>query len=578
MISSVISRLRFPTLLPALRMLNFSAADNDSLKNIDSVLLTISPTLSTVRIGPVQQPESEVILASFFQALSPKPLQRLFLKGHLTNISLRAIPRFSKLESLYLGIQSAPQVDLLGICSMIQTLRVLSIAMDHEVIYQKYPTSVRFSSLQLLYMRGPVLATTSIFCQLQESHVPRLTAVITSVTGSSAIVVDQVTEMLQVVEPCVRIGQASRLAYLSLSLVNLSVMWGDIRPLRRLENLNILRIDASGLSITDRDVDQFFGQCHLPELTSLTILCRKSIEVDAFLSPVSLGILSRHCLKLTSLTIAIRFKADNMSLAFLENEMANTPSPRGLLKMLRLRLVYKVLDQQASERQGYTVISAAVISRLINYCFPYLEDFKMDDPIMQSRAEEVDWFRGVEQMVRSYREARGRTPSSRPPSLHTMSPSKVTPTPGQDGSPASAITLMHPTVPSPVYHGVQHPLALDRSANASTTESSLSDRKSEVTLEKGSPSWEGYLDDDLPEKTHGHFLRNVRFQIFSLYRRLFGVVFITNMAIFIAMCVQGADALYLGKIAIANIFVAILMRQDYVINAFFLVACAAPRS
>ena len=47
---------------------------------------------------------------------------------------------------------------------------------------------------------------------------------------------------------------------------------------------------------------------------------------------------------------------------------------------------------------------------------------------------------------------------------------------------------------------------------------------------------------------------------------------------FIAACVRGADALYLGKVAIANIFVAILMRQDYVINAFFTVACWTPRS
>ncbi|KAI0769002.1 hypothetical protein BD413DRAFT_614042 [Trametes elegans] len=105
---------------------------------------------------------------------------------------------------------------------------------------------------------------------------------------------------------------------------------------------------------------------------------------------------------------------------------------------------------------------------------------------------------------------------------------------------------------------------------------------SELSVEKGGISWEGYLDDDLPEKTQGHWTRNLRFQVFSLYRRLFGIVFVTNMAVFIATCVQGgvqgADAQYLGKIAIANIFVAILMRQDYVINAFFTVACAAPRS
>ncbi|TFK88202.1 hypothetical protein K466DRAFT_598845 [Polyporus arcularius HHB13444] len=123
------------------------------------------------------------------------------------------------------------------------------------------------------------------------------------------------------------------------------------------------------------------------------------------------------------------------------------------------------------------------------------------------------------------------------------------------------------------------PHAPEKTSNASTAVPSISDGKSEISFEKGGLSWEGYLDDELPEKTHDHFLRNVRFQIFSLYRRLFGIVFITNMAIFIATCVRGdMDANYLGKVSVANIFVAVLMRQDYVINAFFLVATAAPRS
>lgn len=123
------------------------------------------------------------------------------------------------------------------------------------------------------------------------------------------------------------------------------------------------------------------------------------------------------------------------------------------------------------------------------------------------------------------------------------------------------------------------PYASEKTSNTSTAVPSIADGKSELSIEKGGPSWEGYLDDELPEKTHDHFLRNVRFQIFSLYRRLFGIVFITNMAIFIATCVRGdMDANYLGKVAVANIFVAVLMRQDYVINAFFLVATAAPRS
>ena len=125
---------------------------------------------------------------------------------------------------------------------------------------------------------------------------------------------------------------------------------------------------------------------------------------------------------------------------------------------------------------------------------------------------------------------------------------------------------------SPALEGVPH-----LSASSSST-SSPADSKHDLSVEKGGEPWDGYLDDSLPEKSHGRSLRNLRFQVLSLYRRLFGVVFVVNLAVFIHACVKGADALYLGKVAIANIFVAILMRQDYVVNAFFTVACAAPRS
>ncbi|KAF7346327.1 putative three-domain protein adenylation-thiolation-dehydrogenase [Mycena sanguinolenta] len=79
----------------------------------------------------------------------------------------------------------------------------------------------------------------------------------------------------------------------------------------------------------------------------------------------------------------------------------------------------------------------------------------------------------------------------------------------------------------------------------------------------------------------GHWkkVRNLRHIAFSLYRRLFGVVFLTNMGIFISVLVRGSsDAQRLGLITLANLFVAILMRQDYVVNVFFNVFCAVPTS
>ena len=98
------------------------------------------------------------------------------------------------------------------------------------------------------------------------------------------------------------------------------------------------------------------------------------------------------------------------------------------------------------------------------------------------------------------------------------------------------------------------------------------------TLEKAEP-WDGYENDALPPKKQARYLRNLRHQIFSLYRRLFGIVFVVNISIFIAiLCQGGATAQHLGLIVIANISSSIFMRQDYVINAFFAFFCAVPLS
>ncbi|TCD70141.1 hypothetical protein EIP91_004611 [Steccherinum ochraceum] len=108
--------------------------------------------------------------------------------------------------------------------------------------------------------------------------------------------------------------------------------------------------------------------------------------------------------------------------------------------------------------------------------------------------------------------------------------------------------------------------------------SSSSDAELASPTEPGN-FWDGYHDDVLPRKTHGKVLRNLRHQILSLYRRLFGVVFVVNMAILISIFVKGgANAQELGLIVVANLFCAILMRQDYVINAFFTIFCAVPSS
>ncbi|KAJ8515452.1 hypothetical protein ONZ45_g7125 [Pleurotus djamor] len=101
---------------------------------------------------------------------------------------------------------------------------------------------------------------------------------------------------------------------------------------------------------------------------------------------------------------------------------------------------------------------------------------------------------------------------------------------------------------------------------------------STAPLEKGFQAhtpWDGYAEDDLPEKSQEKLVRNIRHQVFSLYRRFFGLAFAANIAILIAVLVKGeVNSLKLAQIVIANLFCAVLMRQEYVVNAFFTVSLA----
>ncbi|KAF7365784.1 Nonribosomal peptide synthetase 12 [Mycena venus] len=134
---------------------------------------------------------------------------------------------------------------------------------------------------------------------------------------------------------------------------------------------------------------------------------------------------------------------------------------------------------------------------------------------------------------------------------------------------ASPVFLIHqPSIVDPCK-------GLDASMPPETSASSV-EPKTETAFRE---PWDGYEKDVVPDKLQGKTVRNLRHQVFSLYRRLFGVVSVTNLAIFITLLASGdADAQRLGLITLANLFVAILMRQDYVVNTFFNVFCAVPTS
>ncbi|KAK0246115.1 hypothetical protein EDD85DRAFT_45561 [Armillaria nabsnona] len=96
--------------------------------------------------------------------------------------------------------------------------------------------------------------------------------------------------------------------------------------------------------------------------------------------------------------------------------------------------------------------------------------------------------------------------------------------------------------------------------------------------EKLSNPWDGYEENEMPEKTQSRPVRNLRLQIFTVYRRLFSMAFIANMGVFISYVVRGYTSEKVAMVVVANLFIAILMRQDYTINLIFFILNSVPQS
>ncbi|KAG6829635.1 hypothetical protein H0H92_003968 [Tricholoma furcatifolium] len=144
-----------------------------------------------------------------------------------------------------------------------------------------------------------------------------------------------------------------------------------------------------------------------------------------------------------------------------------------------------------------------------------------------------------------------------------------------EGKPMKSVSIGTTDAPTPTSGA--HPMQMP-SLNNTLVTVPLEKQVDLPALEGQTSIWAGYEQDILPDKKEGRIVRNLRHQIFYLYRRLFGIVFLINLGLFIWYAVKGANAMQIGEVVVGNIFVAIMMRQDYVIDAFFVVCTSIPNT
>ncbi|KAM6513612.1 hypothetical protein FALCPG4_015996 [Fusarium falciforme] len=111
------------------------------------------------------------------------------------------------------------------------------------------------------------------------------------------------------------------------------------------------------------------------------------------------------------------------------------------------------------------------------------------------------------------------------------------------------------------------------SASSATQTSSFSDLSDATLVEE-----QADLEAALPDKKHRKYSRGLRYRALIIYRRLFSLVGLFNISAAIALVMTGISREWLGNITAINLATAVLVRQEFVINALYTIACSVPKS
>ncbi|KAM4055858.1 AMP-binding enzyme [Hirsutella rhossiliensis] len=86
------------------------------------------------------------------------------------------------------------------------------------------------------------------------------------------------------------------------------------------------------------------------------------------------------------------------------------------------------------------------------------------------------------------------------------------------------------------------------------------------------------LTQELPSKQLPRPLRGLRYRIFIVYRLLFSLTGLLNVGALVAIVFMRLGPEWLGTLTAANLVLAVLIRQDMVINALYTVFCSVPKA
>jgi hypothetical protein len=86
------------------------------------------------------------------------------------------------------------------------------------------------------------------------------------------------------------------------------------------------------------------------------------------------------------------------------------------------------------------------------------------------------------------------------------------------------------------------------------------------------------LEAAIPDKTHGKRRRGILHRVLIVYRQLFTVIALVNIGAALAVVFTGFPREWLGNVTAMNLTLAVLMRQEFVVNSLYTITCSVPKS
>ncbi|ROT35186.1 non-ribosomal peptide synthetase [Sodiomyces alkalinus F11] len=118
----------------------------------------------------------------------------------------------------------------------------------------------------------------------------------------------------------------------------------------------------------------------------------------------------------------------------------------------------------------------------------------------------------------------------------------------------------------------------ESSASSMTEVDSSASSVAEVDSSASSMTEKVDLDDDIPDKKRRQPFRGLWHRVLIVYRRLFTLVGLFNIAAAVALVLTGVQREWLSTLTAINLVTAVLIRQDFVINALYTITCSVPTS